>query len=146
MRSRFSEEAGKRVVDAIHAVLGTSAIYTLKPSYRVRKLADKRFRRKAGSSGSSFLSGVKAEDEPLILTGAMYDAVKASKTLSGPFAGLNTFEIAIAVDEDSGLNPRGYDYAEEMEHRAHFLEAGLSLVEDGFSDLLLDIVAEELML
>lgn len=127
---RFQREAGELIVEAIRKQLGQDSTYQLTEVYSERKVAGKtkpRMKRYAGMSA----------DEPLVLSGAMYDGVSAE--IEG-----NT--LVVSVRDGAGVSKSGFDYAQEWESEVGFLEAGFREVEDQLPELLESIIVEEMML
>lgn len=123
---RFQREAGNLVVQAIQDVLGSSDIYELKPSYSAKKIAGKVARLKR-------ISG-KAADQPLILTGEMYNALQWRKV----------GDVLIIEIADGKAIHGDTDYAAMWDEKTQFMEQGLAAVEDQLDELLLNIIFSEM--
>jgi len=125
---RFQKEAGERVVEAVQSVLGLDSIYALNQPYAQAKEAGKTKPRMKHYPGKDF-------GQPLILTGNLYEGVTSH---------MEGDTLVVCVDPSHGLDPKGYDYAEELEERTQYLERGFAIVEPDLPDLLLFIIFEEM--
>jgi len=126
IRERFQSEAGTYLLDAIRHNLGQDYLYRLTPEYAARKQSLKELRRFPG----------KSPDQPLILSGEMYNALTVIPDGNG-------FVVQV---EDGQATDGGFDYAEHWEEIAHFLEKGLDMVEGHLDEMLCDIIVQEMTL
>jgi hypothetical protein len=126
---RFQEEGGQLVVQKVRSLLGQDQTYRLSEPYASRKIAGRtnpKMKRFAGMS----------PDEPLVLSGGMYDGVEAR--IVG-----NSIEVGIA--DGAGISDGGFDYAEKWEATVHFIEEGVREAEADLAELLGRIVAEQML-
>lgn len=108
------------LVEAIKHELGSADIYTLSPRYSRLKMEGKTRPRMNVFPG-------KAPDQPLILTGEMYNAVSSWRE--------GFFTAHIGVDEYAGYGKDGFDYAQYWEQKTNYLEKGLENVDiDGIAE------------
>jgi hypothetical protein len=126
IRERFQTEAGTLVLDAVRHILGQNYLYHLSPEYARRKPTLKKFRRFPG----------KSSDQPLILSGEMFNALTVVPDGNG---------FRVEVQEGEAMSG-GFDYAEHWEEVTQFLEKGLDMVEGSLDGLLLDIIFQEMAL
>lgn len=122
---RFSAEAGPVIVDAIKSLLGTDALYQLQPNYAANKPKLPQYRAQAG----------KPADQPLILTGEMFNALDFH---------LDGDTILVGVTDGKAIAEDGDDYAEKWEQTTEFLEKGFALVEAKVGEILTTICCEEM--
>lgn len=101
---------GPVVVQSVQSVLGTPDIYTLSPAYSKRKAKLPGFKRYRG----------KAPDQPLIFSGAMYEAVTVERVAG------SADTLGLSVSEN--LLP-AVDYPDRWEKKTEFLDKGLALAE-----------------
>ncbi len=110
----FAAEAGPVAVDGVRTVLGTDAMHlALTEAYRDRKIAGKikDLKRYPG----------KAEDQPGILTGSLYEGVDSQAEEGVGFS--------VGIAAGAGESEDGDDYASAIEERTEFLEHGVQSVE-----------------
>jgi hypothetical protein len=124
---RFQKEAGELIVQSVRDELGSPEIYSLSEPYRDQKPRRKGFQRVAG----------KAPDQPLIFSGAMFEAISAHA--EGEM-------LIVQVADGEALAKDGDDYAEQWEEVTHFLEKGFAKVEGLLAELLMTIIVEEMLL
>lgn len=136
----FLDKAGDTMVEAVKRGLGQADLYELSDGYRERKLAGKTkpaMRRVAG----------KANDQPLILSGDMYEGVV--KRRDGA-----TGEV-VEVASGAGVSESGFDYAEYWEtgegssrgfKGVDFLGKGFDAVEGDLEEMLADEIVRGLNL
>jgi hypothetical protein len=125
--NRFSEEAGKLVVEAIREVLGTEALdYQLSASYAIEKPKKKGFKRFPNKEWS----------QPLIFSGeGIFNALTSR---------IDGASVIVEVEASHGVSERGFDYAEKWEEATEFLEKGFADVEDQLGELMGRIIVEEM--
>lgn len=117
----FEAEAGPVAVEGVHNVLGTDALgLTLTEPYRERKIAGKvkDLKRYAG----------KAEDQPGILTGSVYEGINHQIE---PGIG-----FSVGMADDAGIGSDGDDYGQALEERTEFLEKGVQSKEVQMKEIL----------
>lgn len=122
----FAANAGAMIVASVRNQLGQDALYTLSPDYAARKPSLAGFRRQAG----------KSSDQPIILTGDIWDHIIWTATGDG---------LTVQVSDSAGMDD-GFDVAEHWEEITEYLEKGLADVEGDLPDLLLDIIVAEMAL
>lgn len=118
------DTVGELSVEGIRRVLGTSEIYQLDEVYREDKLAGRTVPPMKRYEG-------KAEDQPLILSGAMYDGITSEKPLGQDV-------ITVLVPPDVGIGDDGEDYVAKWQERTDFFEKGLDSVRAEEWDTALD--------
>lgn len=126
IRQAFARNAGAMIVAAIRSHLGTDALYQLTPAYAARKPSLKGFRRQSG----------KSSDQPIILTGDIFDHVVWEARGDG---------LIVHVADSAGMDAV-FDVAEHFEQITQYLEKGLDEVEADLPDLLCDIIVAEMLL
>jgi hypothetical protein len=124
--SAFARNAGAMIVASVRNQLGSSSLYQLKPDYAARKPMLKGYRRQAG----------KSTDQPIILTGDIFDHVVWEATGDG---------LIVHVAESAGMDDR-FDVSEHWEQITDYLGKGFDEVEADLPDVLLDIIFGEMLL
>lgn len=113
LERRIAEAVGPLLVEGVRGVLGTDELYRLSPEYAKIKPGLPGYRRQAG----------KDPDQPLILTGDLYDSVE-----SVPIAG------GVRVQVAAGAAMSDKDYAAYWEGEVDYLGRGIDAQIEAAAD------------
>src|ERR1019366_3751199 len=126
IEAEFYDAAGALIVEKIKSVLGTQGLYNLSKSYALMKPTLPGYRRIPG----------KAADQPLILTGEMYDALQVR---------IDSGTLIVEVDDTKAHDPKtGDDYAADWQNKTAFMEKGFALAEPLLPALLEKIIVKNM--